>query len=246
MDDVYKTIDDDIENGFHVIHIDFCHFKGTYEQRLEESKRAIEYIIKKNPEIIIEIGTDENKGDFLSDLGNVEREMKYFKEVAPIHFFVCQTGSLIREVNQVGSFNEDFLFKVKELSDKYQVNLKEHNADYLSSSEISMRRGRVDSLNIAPQYGVIQTILTLSKCYIYGINADDFLGDSYRSGKWKKWLHKNDESNKYLCSVIAGHYNFSRDSYKKLYEEISRHEDFKESIIGAITRNINMYMNNLK
>ena len=68
INDVYKTINDDLDNGFEVIHIDFCHYKGVYEERLAESKKAIEHILKKKPGTIIEIGTDENKGDFLTNI----------------------------------------------------------------------------------------------------------------------------------------------------------------------------------
>jgi hypothetical protein len=244
LEDVYKTIDDDLENGFDVIHIDFCHHKGAYEERLAESKKAIEYILGKKPDTMIEIGTDENKGDFLTNINHIDTEMEFFKKVAPIHFFVCQTGSLIREVNQAGGFNYEFLKKIKELSAKHGLYLKEHNADYLDSKSIAMRRGVIDAVNVAPQYGAIQTKLTLSKCYTYGINADDFLEDSYRSGKWKKWLHKNDQNNKYLCSVIAGHYNFAKESYKKIYYEISQHEDIREAVINEVMKNINIYIKN--
>lgn len=62
MDDTYKTIESDIKNGFDLIHIDLCHYGGTNEERLEESKHAIEYCLKLNENIDIEIGTDENLG----------------------------------------------------------------------------------------------------------------------------------------------------------------------------------------
>ncbi|PJA89964.1 MAG: hypothetical protein CO137_01445 [Candidatus Magasanikbacteria bacterium CG_4_9_14_3_um_filter_32_9] len=244
INDVYKTINDDLDNGFEVIHIDFCHYKGVYEERLAESKKAIEHILKKKPGTIIEIGTDENKGDFLTNIKHVDSEMEFFKKVAPIHFFVCQTGSLIKEVNQAGAFNTEFLKKIKDLSVKYDFCLKEHNADYLDSRSVAMRKGIIDAVNVAPQYGIIQTTLTLSKCYAYGINVDDYLEDAYMSGKWKKWLKKNDQNNKYLCSVIAGHYNFAKDSYKKIYKEINKYEDFRETIIKEIMNNIDIYIKN--
>ena len=114
LKDTYKTLDDDINNGFDVIHIDFCHFIGSYEEKLEASSKAILYSLEKNPNLIIEIGTDENKGDFLSGTSNIEKEIQFFQAIAPIHFFVCQTGSLIKEVNQVGGFNQEFLKQTKQ------------------------------------------------------------------------------------------------------------------------------------
>ncbi len=244
LDDVYETINDDLNSGFEVMHIDFCYYKGTYEERLTESKKAIEYILKGKPKTKIEIGTDDNRGDFLTNIKQIDSEMEFFKKVAPIHFFVCQTGSLVKEINQVGGFNADFFKKIKDLSLKHELCLKEHNSDYLNDKSIALRHGIIDALNVAPQYGVIQTILTLSKCYSYGINADDYLEDAYMSGKWKKWLNKNDQNNKYLCSVIAGHYNFTKDSYKKIYDQINKYENFKETIINQVIKNIDLYIKN--
>ena len=39
MDDTYKTIDSDVENDFDLIHIDLCHYHGSNEERLNESKK---------------------------------------------------------------------------------------------------------------------------------------------------------------------------------------------------------------
>ncbi len=243
--DVYKTIDADLENGFNLIHIDFCHFKGSYEKILESSKKAIEYILKKNPKILLEIGTDENTGEFKEDLGRVEEQMKFFTELAPIKFFVTQTGSLVKETEQVGSFNKVYIEKIRKLADKYQINLKEHNCDYTTAADIAKRKGLIDAVNVAPQYGVIQTMLTLQKAYTYGIDAGDFLNDSYKNGKWEKWLYKNDSSNKQFCAIIAGHYVFANTPYQKLFEKISEKENFKQTIIDEMGKNFNMYLENL-
>lgn len=247
--DVYQTIDNDLENNFDLIHIDFCHHPGYRNQVFEESKRAIDYILKQKPDILIEVGTDENSGTILSgasqDIRKVEEEMKFFTQIAPIHFFVCQTGSLVKEVNQVGKFNQNFMQLTRQLAQVYRVNLKEHNADYIDADTISQRRGLIDAVNVAPQYGVLQTKITIQKAAIYGIDYTDFLDESLRSGKWRKWLHHNDENNKFLCALIAGHYVFGSDAYKKLYEKISRHENLREEIINAVMKNIHLYHQSL-
>jgi len=245
LEDVYKTLDSDIENNFDLIHVDFSGLKGSYENILEQSAKAIEYILEKSPETLIEVGADENVGDFLNDTDRIKAEIKYFKSVAPIHFFVCQTGSLTREIDQVGEFNSGFIKKVKGIADKEGVFLKEHNADYLFSEDISIRSGLIDAMNIAPQQGVVQTLLTLGKCKLYGIDPNDFLEESYKSGKWKKWMHSNSSDNKLLCSIIAGHYVFSSDAYKRIFEKISKHENFKESVIETMIRNFDIYIKNL-
>lgn len=247
LKDVYATIDHDIKNGFDFMHIDFCYFQGDRKQMLSESERAINYIRKFNPNILIEVGTDENTGAKLddADIARIEEDMKFFTGIAPINFFVVQTGSLIKEINQVGEFNERFIRKVRKIADKYRLNLKEHNADYIGREEIRKRIGLIDAVNVAPQYGAMQTQLTLQKCLTYGIDASDFLNTAYESGKWQKWLYKNTLDNKFLCSFIAGHYVFFSDAYKTIYEKISKHENFKETIIQEMMKDFKMYLTNL-
>ena len=243
--DVYKTIDDDLENGFDLIHVDFCHFKGEYSQILDESKKAIEHILKHKPEVLLEVGTDENSGAFLNNLDKIENEMKFFSSVAPLQFFVCQTASLVKEAEQAGGFNDKFLADVRKLADKYQLGLKEHNCDYIEIEAIKKRKGLVDAVNVAPQFGVIQTSLSLQKAFTYGIDPTEFLESAYQSGRWKKWMHKNGPENKFLCSVIAGHYVFAGLAYQKLYEKISRHENFRQSVINEMMKNFDLYVKSL-
>jgi len=242
--DTYKTIDNDIENGFDLIHIDFSKLEADYNDILQESKKAIEHIQKIKSDVLIEVGTEENMGDVLEDVSKIEDEMKFFTGLADIQFFVCQTGSLIKEINQRGSFNTDFIKRVKEKANEYNTCLKEHNADYLNSVQIKMREGLIDAINIAPQYGVIQTIMTLQKALVYGIDINEFLEEAYKSRRWEKWLDANTKENKMLCSVIAGHYVFSTDTYKKIYDKINKYENFKESIIIEMMKNFQMYNNN--
>src|SRR3972149_1251354 len=80
LEDSYKTIETDIKNGFDLIHIDFCHFKGSKEEQFEETKKAIEYCYKLNPRILIEVGTDENTGTNFGpmNLSEIEREINFF------------------------------------------------------------------------------------------------------------------------------------------------------------------------
>lgn len=245
LEGVQETIDSDIENGFDLIHVDFSKLKGEHQEILQASAKAILRIKNKNPRVLIEVGTDENVGAFLTDIERIEKEMQFFTSITDIQFFVCQTGSLIKEINQRGDFNAEFLEKVNFLADKYQVCLKEHNADYLSDSAIKKRVGLIGAVNVAPQYGVLQTMLTLQKCLLYGFDFSDFLNQAYESQKWLKWLDQHTKENKFLCSVIAGHYVFASSAYKKLYEQINQRENFKEAIMAEMMKNFDLYLNNL-
>lgn len=243
LQDTYKTIETDILNGFDLIHIDFCHFKGTKEERFEESRKVIQYCYELNPRILIEIGTDENAGinfGFIN-LQEIEKEIDFFLQFCKPEFYVVQTGSLIKEINQVGNFNSLFMKEISSLLKTKGIKLKEHNADYLSKEEIKKREGIIDAMNIAPQVGVIQTFITLNKCLVYGINFDSFLDEVYAGGKWKKWMNNNAPENKFLCCVIAGHYHFASESYQKLIEKLNEREDIREAIINRIMEVIEHY-----
>ncbi len=243
LEDTYRTIKTDIENGFDLIHIDFCNFKGLEEEKLEESKKAIEYAQSLNPRILIEVGTDENVGtNFgMMNLEEIEREIDFFTSFCRPEFYVVQTGSLVKEMNQAGNFNKEFLKKISSLIQSKGLKLKEHNADYLSKEDIDLRKDIVDAMNIAPQLGVIQTALILKKCLIYGIKFDDFFEEVYQGKRWKKWLNSNTEENKLLCFLIAGHYHFSSDRYKRIMNQLKEREDIEEEIIKSMMDLIDHY-----
>ena len=243
MEDTYKTIETDIENRFDLIHIDLCHYQGTNKERLYESKKAIEHCLNLNNEIALEIGTDENVGSMYSinSLEEIQQEIDFFKSFSNPDFYVVQTGSLVMEINQMGSFNKSFLIESNKLIHENDIKIKEHNADYLSKSQIQERNGIVDAMNIAPQLGVVQTSYILNKCLIYGINFDDYANLVYKSKKWEKWMHKNNAQNKYLCIQIAGHYHFSSDEYKIIINQLNNHEDINENIIETLTNVIDHY-----
>jgi fructose/tagatose bisphosphate aldolase len=246
ISDTYNTIKSDIENGFDLIHIDFCHFKGTKEEMLLESKKAIEYCKSLNPKIAIEIGTDENTGKFYSSPKEIIKDLNYFLDFVNPDFYVVQTGSLVMEINQIGAFNKEFVEKIHEILSERNVKLKEHNADYLNKEEITKRENIVDAVNIAPQLGVLQTQILIQKCLQYGINFEQFLKKSYDSKKWEKWLNKNTEQNKFLCSLIAGHYNFSSKEYLELVSKINKYEDFNVFVKSEIYKLLDLYCKNLK
>ena len=247
IEDTYKTINSDIENSFDLVHIDFCHMKGDRDYVLQESKKAVEHCLALNPKIMLEIGTDENMGTNygIMNFRELESEIDFFSSFCKPEFFVVQTGSLVKEIKQVGNFNSQFVKQIGQRIRERGLKLKEHNADYLTKEEISKRTGLVDAMNIAPQLGVIQTQAVLNKCSIYGINTDDFIEEVYRGRKWGKWLHTNTSDNKFLCATIAGHYHFSSDNYKKLIQELNKVEDITETIINNIMGVIGHYASTL-
>ncbi len=244
LKDVYKTIEEDIKNGFDLIHIDFCHFPGNQAERLKEAKKAVLRCLKLKPSIELEIGTDENRGTnySLPNIEEWEREIDFFQKFCKPTFYVVQTGSLVMEIGQVGTFNRPFTEKISQVIKAKGLKLKEHNADYLTKAEIYERRGLVDAMNNAPQFGVVQTQTVLARALIYGIKINDFLEESYHGGKWKKWMLDNSPENKALCSVIAGHYHFSSKAYKDIIRQLAERENIKEIIMNNIINVIQHYV----
>lgn len=244
LSDCYQTMEDDIKNGFDLMHVDFCHFRGDKDQKLEESKKAVEFCLKLKPGILLEIGTDENLGAAynLPNLSEIANEVEYFKNFCAPEFYVVQTGTVVREINQAGSLNRQFIEQISQMLHEKGLKLKEHNADYLTKAEISSRHGLVDAMNIAPQLGVVQTSVVLAKCLIYGVNTEEFLDEVYKKEKWKKWMHKNTPENKMLCCKIAGHYHFASDAYKKIIAQLAEREDINETLINAAMDVVGHYL----
>jgi hypothetical protein len=244
--DVFRTIDDDIENGFDLIHIDFSKISKTKEIILEETKKAIEYILRKNEKIKLEIGTEENTGSIMKNLSDLSEELKIVMKITKPEFYVINTGSLTRETTQIGCFYEDYINKAHIILSNNGIKLKEHNADYLDKDEINKRKKIVDALNIAPQLGVIQTLKVINEAHKYGLKTENFLDCCYKSQKWKKWLYKNTKQNKMLCSIIAGHYNFMSEEYKELISRLEKHINIKELIIEEILSTIKFIFTSFK
>lgn len=246
LKDTYKTIDADIKNNFDLIHVDLCHIDLPHQGKLKKTKEVIQYIQKKAPQVLLEVGTDENIGKNLRDLGKIEKDLMFFNSFCKPVFYVSQTGSLIMEDRQVGSFDKIYNKKLAQLLQRCNLKLKEHNCDYLSSDQIKNRVGISSALNIAPQFGVLQTQLVLQKCTTYGISTAEFLEVSYKSKKWSKWITKKNIDNKLLCCIVAGHYNFKDKSYKKIIDQLSKCEGIREFLITEHKRLINHYINNFQ
>jgi hypothetical protein len=226
-----------------LLHIDLCHYPGNRRKMLQEARRAIKFALELNPEIQLEIGTDDNRGDYLvsNDIERIEQEVEFFLEFCAPSFYVIQTGSLVREARQIGRFNEPFVAHASKMLERHGLRLKEHNADYLPREEIERRYGVVGAMNIAPQLGVAQTTHVLERCSIYQIDFSDFLNVSYSSGRWRKWLYTSPPEDTMLCALISGHYCFHSDVYKGLIHALGKYEDIHASIVEEILRVVAHY-----
>ena len=171
--------------------------------------------------------------------------MDFFLDFMDPEYFVVPTGSLVMEDKQFGFFNHKFIKSVHQRIKNRPILLKEHNADYLNSESINLRKEFIGALNIAPQFGVFQTKFILDECVKFGIDTTDFLNVCYKSKKWEKWLFTTNEKDIYKCSILAGHYNFQDKTYKVILEKLNKIDsNFNSKIINSHYEIIDHYVKN--
>ena len=77
----------------------------------------------------------------------------------------------------------------------------------------------LDSINIAPEFGQIET-----ECYLdeMGDYIEDYFQICFDSKRWEKWVYSKFEpqSNKKELIQICGHYVLSEDSFNKIKPSI--------------------------
>ena len=259
----------DIDAGFHMLHIDpsvDIHSQPDTDQILERVYELYDfcwsYAQRKKQDIIFEIGTEEQSGGNNSkeELEHTLESMKNFCTTNKMpfpSFVVVQAGTRVMETKNIGSFEspvrvenelppEIQIPQMIDICNKYQIFMKEHNTDYLSTESLKWQpRLGIHAANIAPEFGVAET-----KAFVNALqenNHTDLLNDfcriSYESMKWKKWMLKNTDASDMDRSIIAGHYVFSSDEFIKLKAEaIYRIDDLNDILKNKVKESIFRYM----
>lgn len=244
IDSTLQSIKVDIDSGFDLIHIDCCFLQENvmaYTKLL--IKESLKYAEEKGRKISIEIGSEENIGRGASDLKKFESELVEILEILVPEFIVGQTGSLTKEVFQVGSFDLNGSRKLIEIAHRYGVKFKEHNGDYLNTYELNLRKAiGVDAINVAPEYGYLQTSMSTNLGYIYGFEneVNAFLKQAYESEKWRKWQYGNTSDE--LKAIIAGHYVFSSKEYVELSKRLNDKFNFDGFVISELKKQMDKYL----
>lgn len=239
MDTVYDNLRADCEAGFDLIHIDMCHLPGSRDEILQATNRAIRFCLSIKPDMLFEVGTDAIGG--VTDPQELETILGLLD--FPIEFFVVNTGSLVREFKQAGTFDMDNTKLCTDLLHKHGIKAKEHNSDYLTPTEIQLRgKCGIDAMNVAPQLGVVQTMelidLATDANHTYQALAP-WMHEVYTAGKWKKWTDNADDETH--CVFCAGHYHFSGKNYERLREVIGLST---EGLILAAMKVVDSYERN--
>ena len=236
MDRCMKTISADIAAGFDLIHIDVSRIK---DNQLFYAKQLIEYALSLNPAIKLEFGSEDNTGiDINSSLARIDIQLGFLNPYKDnVVFFVTQTGSLTKD-GQVGTFDVERNKAIGEQIRGAGFMFKEHNADYFSEEDIQKRiDAGIDSLNIAPQLGKVQTDLLkeFAPVDLWATFADLVYNQKY----WQRWVPEG-VTDKDIAVSVSGHYLFHSQTYKDITANID-YDKFKLQLDKKITDLLNHY-----
>ena len=230
-DNCLKSLEADIKCGFKILHIDASSCGNKYKIAKNMIDHCLNYSKRLNKKIYFEFGSEDH--GFKSSLKQFKLDLNFCKSYKEIKFLVANTGSLVKEIYQVGEFNYANAKKFAGLAKKFNIFVKEHNADYLNTNDVLLRKKNgITSVNIAPELAYIQN----RTLYDLTVNSK---GEKYfnlfykkvvRSNKWKKWQYgKISELNKFMCSA---HYYYTTDEYLDLMNYLNKYYNFRK-ILGS-------------
>ena len=217
-DDGYVSLQEDCKY-MDCIHIDPWKLYPIYNDGLNETIKMINFCYDLNPNIIFEIGTEESIRKFTpNELENLIIDLKQklnFNIFNQIKYIVIQSGTSLKGTKQTGFYDTNRLSKMLDIANKYNLISKEHNGDYINIDIINQKFNLgLQSINIAPEFGLIET-----ETYLSEIN-DDKIFDlfwliCYNSKKWTKWVDSGFDpiKNKKQLIRICGHYILSNETF---------------------------------
>ena len=212
----------------YMIHIDPWKEYPKFKDGLNQTIKIINFCYSENPNLEYEIGTEQSIRKFNVEeldmlLNNLQKKLQndIFEK---IKYVVIQSGTSLKENTNTGHYESDRLEQMILVAKKYGKLTKEHNGDYLSTKLIKEKfKLGLDAINIAPEFGQIET-----KIYLDKIKKEkpELLGKLFKicyiSNRWKKWVDDQfiPEENQEQLINICGHYVLSDGKF--LYD-IKRH-----------------------
>jgi hypothetical protein len=271
MEEAKASLATDIELGFDVLHLDPSLGLNLGRSELEVQEDLLDlysfcFSREGGQAITYEVGADEQS--MVPDLPSIAEEK--FQKIAtglksrglPLpQFYVLQTGTKVKETRNIGSFSthipvKDMLspsFQIPEIlkiCEKYNILLKEHNADYLPDDSLRWHRlFGIPAANVAPEFGVVETRSLLQIAMDSNENwFIDLFGERVLGGgRWEKWLLPESSATERDKIEIAGHYHFAekeiQEAIQKLESRVqSRGVDVDKIRRDSIRKSINRYL----
>jgi len=229
IDDGIVSISADISSGIDFLHIDPWKKAKNINHGIELTVEIIKNCESISKNTFYEIGTEEAIFPYSPDeLQSIIKSIKASLDedtFDKIVFGVVQSGTSVTSIENIGVFDAQKSREMSDICHYYGLKAKEHNSDYLTSEEIIQRKSAgVDSLNIAPELGVIETRALIDM--MNKPTRDRFFKLCYDSGKWKKWVSKNKPVlDLEKISLICGHYIFSSKEFLDIKRSLDKDVD---------------------
>ena len=217
-DDGYESLKQDCMY-LDYIHIDPWKKFPKYQEGLKWSAEMINFCHEQNPKIKFEIGTEESIRHFnSSELDSLVKDIK--KKVSRkafdnIEYLVIQSGTSLLSTTNTGAYDSERLISMLEVAKKHDLKSKEHNGDYIPENLIFEKfKLGLDSINIAPEFGLIETQSYLNEIQDPEI-LDSFWKICFDSKRWEKWVDSDFDPNKEKKQLIkiCGHYVLSNKEF---------------------------------
>lgn len=259
LNEVKISLRVDIEAGFDLIHIDpspGLKFGLSQEQVEDDIVELVEFCVSvSDKKINFEIGADEQSFEpetvesAENTLVRILTKLEKNNLPKPI-FYVVQTGTKVMETRNIGSFNSELSVEgmlppsvqvpaMLKMLRKYNLRMKEHNADYLSDDSLSwhMRYG-IHAANVAPEFGVVETraLLEIAKNNNCDYFIDTFSKIVLENRKWEKWMLEDSLASDFEKVEIAGHYHFSDPEIIEVREKMRNNLTAKNIDLEKITK----------
>lgn len=217
-DDGYQSLSEDCKY-LDLIHIDPWKKYPSFNLGLNETIKMIEHCYDLNPNIQYEVGTEEAIRRFepyeLNDLIHGLKSRLNPEVYNQIKYLVIQSGTSLKGTNQTGNYDSDRLKEMVSICKHHNLISKEHNGDYIPVSTIKEKFDLgLDSINIAPEFGLIETLTYLDEIKDNEL-FEKYFQICYDSKKWVKWVNENFDPhlNKKELIKICGHYVLSNPEF---------------------------------
>jgi hypothetical protein len=235
----------DLDAGFDLLHIDTCVCPSATDpdvpkQRLLDLyEDCWEQAVAGDHAIAFEVG-DEEQSSVTEGLDQPRKLLEALAErresqgtPAPL-FVVVQTGTKVMERRNVGSLSAPYrideqmpsqihLPQLMAMINAFGTHLRQHNTDYLPDEILQWHPLLgIHAANIAPEYGVEETLGLLSVMEGRGASdlAERFLTLAYDTRKWEKWELEGSDATDRDRAIWAGHYVFSAPEFLRIRADL--------------------------
>jgi len=211
-----------------VIHIDVWKRYPDLPNGIEKTIELINYCYDLNSNLLFELGTEQSIRPFTSNeidflLKEVKNKLPY-NILSQIKYVVIQSGTALEGNTNIGKYDKSKLESMLSVVKKHGLISKEHNGDYLPPKLIKEKfKIGLDCINIAPEFGQIETKVVLDKIKEKSPNLiDEFYRICFESKRWVKWVSSDykPEENKEEIINISGHYVISNKDFIELKSKL--------------------------